>query len=154
MAMTYGNVYVASVAMGAKDEQTLRAFLEAEAYPGPSLIIAYSHCIEHGINMTTAMQDQKAAVESGGWMLYRYNPLLEKDGKNPLTLDSRRPRKPVVDYMYMQNRFKMLTASDPVTAKELAKAAQGDVDERWAMYEYLAGREFAPVDENGKERIG
>ena len=91
MAMSYGNVYVASVAMGAKDEHTLKAFLEAEAYDGPSLIIAYSHCIAHGINMTTAMTDQKVAVESGQWLLYRYNPDRSCLGENPLILDSRTP---------------------------------------------------------------
>ena len=84
MAMSYGNVYVASVAMGAKDEHTLKAFLEAEAYDGPSLIIAYSHCIAHGINMTTAMTDQKPAVDSGQWLLYRYNPERALQGENPL----------------------------------------------------------------------
>ena len=91
MAMSYGNVYVASVAMGAKDEHTLKAFLEAEAHDGPSLIIAYSHCIAHGINMTTAMSDQKLAVDSGQWLLYRYNPERALAGENPLTLDSRTP---------------------------------------------------------------
>ena len=91
MAMTYGNVYVASVAMGAKDEHTLKAFLEAEAYDGPSIIIAYSHCIAHGIDMTTAMTDQKIAVETGQWLLYRYNPERAAAGENPLALDSRAP---------------------------------------------------------------
>ncbi|MGL5510089.1 MAG: 4Fe-4S dicluster domain-containing protein, partial [Microcoleaceae cyanobacterium] len=95
IAMTYGNIYVASVAMGAKDEHTLKAFLEAEAYDGPSLIIAYSHCIAHGINMTTGMSHQKEVVESGRWLLYRYNPDLKEEGKNPLQLDSRSPKKSV-----------------------------------------------------------
>ena len=94
IAMTYGNIYVASVAMGAKDEHTLKAFLEAEAYDGPALIIAYSHCIAHGINMTTAMQNQKAAVQSGQWLLYRYNPDLARAGQNPLHLDSAPPKLP------------------------------------------------------------
>ena len=143
MAMTYGNVYVASVAMGAKDEHTLRVFLEAEAYDGPSLIIAYSHCIAHGINMTTAMQNQKALVDSGQWLLYRYHPDKVQEGKNPLTLDSRKPKIPVEKFMYMENRFKMLTKSDPDTAKMLAREAQKDVDERYAMYQHLAGRSFA-----------
>lgn len=140
MAMTYNNVYVASVAMGAKDEHTLRAFLEAEAYPGPSLIIAYSHCIAHGINMTTAMQQQKAAVDSGSWFLYRYNPQLVEEGKNPLQLDSRSPKIPLEKYMYAENRFKMLTMSKPEEAKHLLKEAQLDVDLRWGMYQYLAAR--------------
>jgi pyruvate-ferredoxin/flavodoxin oxidoreductase len=140
MAMSYGNVYVAVVAMGAKDNQTLQAFIEAEAYPGPSLIIAYSHCIAHGINMTKAMDDQKAAVDSGSWILYRHNPLLTAQGENPLKLDSRRPKGRVKDYMYMENRFKMLTKSDPETAAMLAEFAQADVESRWALYEYLASR--------------
>jgi pyruvate-ferredoxin/flavodoxin oxidoreductase len=143
IAMSYGNVYVASVAMGARDEHTLRVFLEAEAYNGPSLIIAYSTCIAHGINMTTSMDNQKAAVDSGSWMLYRYNPNRELEGENPLTLDSREPKLPIQRYMDMENRFKMLTKSDPETAKMLAQAAQGDNDERYAMYKYMASRSFA-----------
>ncbi|MDB9481251.1 pyruvate:ferredoxin (flavodoxin) oxidoreductase, partial [Dolichospermum circinale CS-537/05] len=138
MAMTYGNVYVASVAMGAKDEQTLKTFLEAEAYNGPSLIIAYSHCIAHGINMSTAMQNQKAAVDSGRWLLYRYHPDRIKQGKNPLQLDSRTPRIPIENSMYMENRFQMLTKINPETAKQLLKEAQVDVNNRWQMYQYLA----------------
>ncbi len=142
MAMTYGTVYVASVAMGAKDEHTLRAFLEAEAYPGPSLIIAYSHCIAHGINMEKAMgTNQKAAVDSGRWLLYRYHPERAWAGENPLQLDSRRPRIPVEDYMYMENRFKMLTQSAPEAAEQLLKAAQEDVNIRRNLYEYLASRQ-------------
>ncbi len=89
--MSYGGVYVASVAMGARDEHTVRAFLEAEAYPGPSIILAYSHCIAHGINMTTGMLEQKNAVASGSWPLYRFNPLLSAQGKNPFQLDSASP---------------------------------------------------------------
>lgn len=140
MAMTYGNVYVAKVAMGAKDEHTLKAFLEAEAYNGPSLIIAYSHCIAHGINMTTAMQNQKAAVDSGQWLLYRYNPDLVSEGENPLMLDSHAPKISLDQYMYMENRFKMLTKSRPEEAKKLLKEAQKDVNARWKMYEYMAAR--------------
>src|SRR5208337_4582124 len=108
MAMAYGSVYVASVAMGAKDEHTLKAFLEAEAYDGPSIIIAYSHCIAHGINMTTAMSDQKVAVDSGQWLLYRYSPERALAGENPLLLDSRTPTRKVKDYLIQQTRFKML----------------------------------------------
>src|SRR6202030_1135995 len=99
MAMTYGNVYVASVAMGAKDEHTLKAFLEAEAYDGPSIIIAYSSCIAHGIDMTTSISDQKVAVESGQWLLYRYNPERGASGENPLVLDSRAPSRKVQEYL-------------------------------------------------------
>lgn len=140
IAMTYGNVYVASVAMGAKDEHTLRAFLEAEAYQGPSLIIAYSHCIAHGINMQTAMNHQKQVVESGRWLLYRYNPDLAEQGKNPLILDSHEPKRDVEESMYRENRFKMLTKSKPEDAKRLLRQAQDDVNARYQMYRYMAGR--------------
>jgi len=140
MAMNYGNVYVASVAMGAKDEHTLKAFLEAEAYNGPSLIIAYSHCIAHGINMTTAMADQKVAVESGQWLLYRYHPERTNAGENPLILDSRAPTRKVQDFLLQQTRFKMLTSSKPEDAKRLWKLAQHDADVRYRMYEYFAQR--------------
>jgi pyruvate-ferredoxin/flavodoxin oxidoreductase len=148
MAMTYGSVYVASVAMGAKDEQTLRAFLEAEAYPGVSLIIAYSHCIAHGIDMTKGLQSQKALVDSGEWLLYRYHPERTAEGKNPLQLDSKPPKLPVKRFMEMENRFKMLQRSDPETANRLAAEAQHDVETRWALYDYLANRAFgSPASE-------
>ena len=140
MAMTYGNVYVASVAMGAKDEHTLKAFLEAEAYDGPSIIIAYSHCIAHGIDMTTAMTDQKVAVESGQWLLYRYNPERAGAGENPLALDSRAPTRKLQEYLLQQTRFKMLTKSKPEDAQRLWKMAQQDVETRYRMYEYMASR--------------
>ena len=140
MAMTYGNVYVASVAMGAKDEHTLKAFLEAEAYNGPSIIIAYSSCIAHGIDMTTAMTDQKVAVESGQWLLYRYSPERATAGENPLTLDSRAPTRKVQEFLQQQTRFKMLTKSKPEDAKRLWKLAQQDVESRYRMYEYMASR--------------
>ncbi len=140
MAMTYGNVYVASVAMGAKDEHTLKAFLEAEAYDGPSIIIAYSSCIAHGIDMTTAMTDQKVAVESGQWLLYRYNPERTAIGENPLALDSRAPTRKVQDFLLQQTRFKMLTKSKPEDAERLWKLAQKDVESRYRMYEYMASR--------------
>ena len=138
--MSYGNVYVASVAMGAKDEHTLKAFLEAEAYEGPSLIIAYSHCIAHGINMTTAMSNQKVAVDSGQWLLYRYHPDRAAAGDNPLVLDSRTPTKKVNDFLLMETRFKMLTKSKPEDAKKLWQQAQHDAEVRFRLYEYLAGR--------------
>lgn len=145
MAMTYGNVYIASVAMGARDEHTLKAFLEAESYNGPSLIIAYSHCIAHGIDMTTGMQHQKAAVESGRWLLYRYDPRRAERGDNPLLLDSRSPKLPVEQAMYSENRFKMLLRSHPDEAKRLAQQAQADVNTRWQMYQYLAARQMHPT---------
>ncbi len=145
MAMSYGNVYVASVAMGAKDEHTLKAFLEAEAYDGPSIIIAYSHCIAHGIDMTTAMSDQKVAVDSGQWLLYRYNPERTLAGQNPLTLDCRTPSRKVKDYFLQQTRFKMLLKSKPEDAKRLWQEAQQDADTRYRLYEYMAQRKPEPV---------
>jgi len=140
IAMSYGNIYVASVAMGAKDEHTLKAFLEAEAYNGPSLIMAYSHCIAHGIDMTTGMSNQKAAVDSGQWLLYRYNPERAAQGENPLILDSRAPTRRVAEYMQMETRFKMLTKSRPEAAKRLWEEAQDDAMNRFHLYEYLAQR--------------
>ncbi|PSB02740.1 pyruvate:ferredoxin (flavodoxin) oxidoreductase [Merismopedia glauca] len=155
MAMTYGNVYVASVAMGAKDEHTLRAFLEAESYNGPSLIIAYSHCIAHGIDMQKGMQQQKLAVDSGRWLLYRYDPRRTERGENPLLLDSRwsetdrraSPKIPIEAAMYSENRFKMLARSQPEDAKRLLKEAQSEVNARWKMYQYLAARSTSPSQE-------
>lgn len=149
MMMSYGNIYVAQVAMGGRDEQTLRAFLEAEAYDGPSIIIAYSHCIAHGIQISTAMKNQKAAVDSGQWLLYRYHPDRATEGKNPLTLDSRPPKLPVIDYMRMENRFRMLEMSQPERARNLFAEAQEDVNKRRAFYEYLANR---PFDSNKEEK--
>jgi len=108
------------------------------------LIIAYSHCIAHGINMTTAMKNQKAAVESGQWLLYRYHPDRSAEGHNPLKLDSRKPRIPLTDYLYLENRFKMLLQSRPDAARQLAKTAQQDVYQRRMMYEYLAADHLAP----------
>ena len=124
--MTYGNIYVASVAMGAKDEQTLRAFVEAESYPGPSLIIAYSHCIAHGIavDMGIGARQQKLAVESGQWLLYRYDPRRAEAGENPLQLDSPAAKTRLQDYLLSENRFKMLTKSKPEEAKKLFAQAQ------------------------------
>jgi pyruvate-ferredoxin/flavodoxin oxidoreductase len=148
IAMSYGSVYVASVAMGAKDEHTLKAFLEAEAYDGPSLIIAYSHCIAHGIDMTTGLSHQKALVESGEWLLYRYNPDRLLQGENPLILDSRAPTRKVQDFLATETRFKMLAQSNPDAARKLWAEAQEDVQSRYRMYEYLAQRKFAkePVE--------
>jgi pyruvate-ferredoxin/flavodoxin oxidoreductase len=145
MAMTYGNVYVASVAMGAKDEHTLKAFLEAEAYDGPSIIIAYSSCIAHGIDMTTSMSDQKIAVDSGQWLLYRYHPERATVGENPLSLDSRTPSRKVQEWFLQQTRFKMLTKSNPEAAERLWKEAQKDVEKRFQKYEYMASRTPEPA---------
>jgi pyruvate-ferredoxin/flavodoxin oxidoreductase len=138
MAMTYGNAYVASVAMGARDEHTLKAFLEAEAYDGPSLIIAYAHCIAHGIDMSTAMHHQKSLVDAGRWLLYRYDPRRRASGKNPLVVDSRAPKFPVEQSMYAENRFKMLAHSHPQVAKQLLQQVQQDVQTRWELYRSLA----------------
>ncbi len=146
MAMTYGNVYVASVAMGARDEHTLRAFMEAESYEGPSLIIAYSHCIAHGINLADGLKQQKAMVDSGRWLLYRYDPRRTEQGENPLVLDSRSPKLPVEQAMYSENRFKLLTLTKPDAAKQLAELAQSDVDTRWQLYQSLAARQMQPDD--------
>jgi pyruvate-ferredoxin/flavodoxin oxidoreductase len=145
MAMSYGSVYVASVAMGAKDEHTLKAFLEAEAYDGPSIIIAYSSCIAHGIDMTTSMSDQKVAVDSGQWLLYRYNPERAAAGENPLSLDSRAPTRRVQDFLQQQTRFKMLTKSKPADAERLWREAQHDAEERYRLYEYMASRKMGPA---------
>ncbi|MBI4431653.1 MAG: pyruvate:ferredoxin (flavodoxin) oxidoreductase [Candidatus Omnitrophica bacterium] len=149
IAMTYRNIYVAQVALGARDEQTLKAFLEAEAYDGPALIIAYSHCIAHGINMTTAMQNHKAAVETGQWLLYRFNPDLAKAGKNPLLLDSRPPKRNLEEYFQMENRFKMLQKIRPEEAKRLEREAKEEVEARWRMYQSMA----AIWEEQGKKVV-
>jgi pyruvate-ferredoxin/flavodoxin oxidoreductase len=145
MAMTYGTIYVASVAMGARDEHTLKAFLEAEAYDGPALIIAYSHCIAHGINMTTAMQNQKVAVNTGQWLLYRYNPERLQFGENPLQLDSAAPRVKIADFFKLEQRFKILENSEPRASRELLAEAQADVNDRRALYEFLATRKFNTI---------
>jgi pyruvate-ferredoxin/flavodoxin oxidoreductase len=138
MAMTYGHVYVASVAMGARDEHTIRAFLEAESYPGPSLILAYSHCIAHGIDMARGMEHQKLAVESGRWLLYRHDPRRAARGENPLQLDSRTPRRSLQEAMEAENRFRMLRYQQPERAQALARAAAAERDRRLAIYQALA----------------
>jgi pyruvate-ferredoxin/flavodoxin oxidoreductase len=138
LAMTYGNIYVARVAIGANPTQTVKAFVEAEAYPGPSLIIAYSHCIAHGINMTAGYQEQKKAVACGYWLLCRFNPQLKDEGKNPLQLDSKAPTLDFEEYAYGQNRYRQLAQSKPKKAEELLKLARSDVAERFALMEQLA----------------
>ncbi len=141
VAMGYGNVYVASVAMGAKDEHTLKAFIEAESYRGPSLIIAYSHCIAHGIDLDrgAGAKQQRLAVESGEWLLYRFDPRRFDRGENPLQLDSAVAKYKVQDFMLSENRFKMLTQSKPEDAKKFFALAQQDADRRWSYYQYLSG---------------
>jgi pyruvate-ferredoxin/flavodoxin oxidoreductase len=138
MAMSYGNVYVAHIAMGASDRQTLQAFIEAESYPGPSLIIAYSHCIAHGIDMTKGLAQQALATQSGYWPLYRFDPRLQAEGKNPFQLDSKEPSIGLRDYAYNENRYRLLEQSNPVAAAQLMDAAQATVKDRWQKYSELA----------------
>jgi pyruvate-ferredoxin/flavodoxin oxidoreductase len=143
IAMSYGHIYVASVAMGYKDEHTLKAILEAESYPGPSLIIAYSHCIAHGIALDAGVggKQQKLAVESGQWLLYRFDPRRAEHGENPLQLDSGAAKGKVQDYLLSENRFKMLTKSKPEDAKKFFAQAQVDAERRWKYYQFMAGRD-------------
>ena len=152
LAMTYGNIYVARVAMGSSDAQTVRAFLEAEAYDGPSLIIAYSHCIAHGYDMAHGLDQQKAAVLAGHWPLFRYNPDLAKAGKNPLHLDSKAPSLPLEKYLYNETRYTMLARSSPEAAKELLELAKADVAMRWRLYEHWAAMPgFGPTQDKPHE---
>jgi len=144
LATTYGNVYVARVAMGANDTHTIKAFQEAEAWPGPALILAYSHCIAHGYDMMYGAEQQKNAVQSGYWPLFRYNPALAAEGKNPFQLDSRPPSLPLEKYIYNETRYTMLVHSNPEAAKRLLREAQQDVHDRWRSYEYLAAQEMHP----------
>jgi pyruvate-ferredoxin/flavodoxin oxidoreductase len=148
LAMAYGTVYVARVAMGASDQQTLYAFREAEAYDGPSLIIAYSHCIAHGIDIRQGLNQQRLAVQTGYWPLYRYNPDLAASGQNPLTLDSKPPNIPLEAFMYNEMRFRMLVQSDEARAGALLEQARHDVSTRWDAYERLATA-APPNDANG-----
>ncbi len=141
LAMAYGNVYVAQVAMGSNDTQTVKAFIEAERYDGPSIIIAYSHCIAHGYNLKDGMKHQKLAVDSGIWQMYRFNPEAEKEGKNPLRLDYKEPKIPVSDYMNTETRFNMVNKMNPEAAKEFIAHAQEQADKRWKKYSHLAGME-------------
>ncbi len=137
-AIRYGNVYIAQVAMGANDTHTVRAFLEAEAHDGPSLIIAYSQCIAHGIDMAKGMHQQKLAVESGHWPLYRYVPRLTAEKKNPFQLDSSDPKIPLKDYIYTEGRYRMLQQSDPEVAKAFLEEAQEAVNRHWQHYKQMA----------------
>lgn len=138
LAMSYGTVYVAHVALGANDQQTLHAFQEAEAYDGPSLIIAYSHCIAHGIEMSKGLAQQKLAVQTGYWPLYSYNPALVEEGKNPLTLDSKAPTLPLENFAYNEARYRMLLQSNQGRAETLMQQASQDVQERFAHYQQMA----------------
>ena len=142
MAMAYGYVYVANVAMGANDQQTLRAFLEADAYDGPSLIIAYSHCIAHGIDMRKGLDQQKLAVQTGLWPLFRFNPELLKQGLNPLTIDSKEPTLRLEDFAYNETRYRMLLQSDEARAEALMQLAKKEIAARWNMYRQMAAMSY------------
>jgi pyruvate-ferredoxin/flavodoxin oxidoreductase len=146
-ALSYGYVYVAKVAMGGNDAHTVNAFLEAEAHDGPSIIIAYSHCIAHGYDMSSGLNQQKNAVLSGYWPLMRYNPGLRAQGKNPFQLDSKAPSIPFRQYAYNEARYTMLVRSNPLAARELLKTAQDDVERQWRVYSNRAamlGRAATP----------
>ncbi len=149
IAMAYGYVYVARVAIGYNDQQTLKAFLDAESYDGPSLIIAYSHCIQQGYDMVHGLEQQKLAVQCGAWPVYRYDPRLIRAGKNPLVIESREPSIPVSQYAYNESRYKMLTQMDEARAEELMRLAQQDAKSRWTLYEQMAAMHYGS-DGNGK----
>ena len=151
MAMTYGTVYVAHVALGGSDTQTLKAFLEAEAFPGPSIIIAYSHCIAHGYDLVHGLEQQKAAVQSAYWPLFRYNPALAASGRNPFQLDSRAPALALDKYLYNEGRYTMLVHSDPESAALLLGEAEKDVQLRWKLYEHWAQLSYSGAAINGAE---
>ena len=139
-AIAYGNVYVAQVAMGANPQQTLQAFREAEAYPGPSLILAYCHCIAHGIDMQHGMKQQDLAVASGYWPLFRYNPAhARRRARTRSALDSPRPTMKFKDYAYNEMRYKALAQTRPEEAEVLMAAAQAAIDEKYRSYEEMAG---------------
>ena len=148
IAMAYGYVYVARVAMGFNDQQTLKAILEAEAYDGPSLIIAYSHCIAHGYDMAHGLEQQKLAVQSGSWPIYRYDPRLADEGKNPLVIEQKEPSIPVSQYAYNETRYKMLTQMDEEHAEKLMKEAQHDAKSRWTLYQQMASIHY-DANKNG-----
>jgi pyruvate-ferredoxin/flavodoxin oxidoreductase len=145
MAVTYGNAYVARVALGSSDMQTLKAFNEAERWNGPSIIIAYSHCIAHGYDLVHGLDQQKLAVQTGHWPLFRYNPALVAEGKNPFVLDSKAPALPLEKYIYNETRYTMLVHSKPDEAKRLLGEAQADVMNRWRLYEQMASAPGEPV---------
>ena len=142
IAMSYGYVYVARVAMGANDQQTLRALLEAESYDGPSLVIAYSPCIAHGYDMAKSLEQAKLAVQSGHWPMYRYDPRLAEKGQNPLIIESKEPSIPISQYAYNETRYKMLTQLDEARAEELMQAAQRDAKSRWTLYQQMAAMHY------------
>jgi pyruvate-ferredoxin/flavodoxin oxidoreductase len=150
IAMSYGYVYVARVAMGANDQQTLRALLEAESYDGPSLVIAYSPCIAHGYDMAKSLEQSKLAVQSGHWPMYRYDPRLAEQGQNPLIIESKEPSVPVSQYAYNETRYKMLTQLDEARAEQLMHEAQRDAKSRWTLYQQMAAMHYG--NGNGNEK--
>jgi len=149
-AIAYGNVYVARIAMGANPQQTLLAFREAEAYPGPSIILAYSHCIAHGFNLQYGMAQQDKAVNSGYWPLLRFNPMLRDTGRNPFSLDSLRPRIPFKDYAYQELRYRMLSRTNPEAAQQLLGIAETALHQRWDAYEEMATRDGSHFHPDGR----
>jgi pyruvate-ferredoxin/flavodoxin oxidoreductase len=151
IAMSYGYVYVARIAMGANDQQTLRAILEAESYDGPSLIIAYSHCIAHGYDMAKGLEQQKLAVQSGHWPMYRYDPRLAEHGQNPLIIESKEPSIPISQYAYNETRYKMLTQLDEARAEQLMQEAQRDAKSRWTLYQQMAAMHYGNGNGNAKK---
>jgi pyruvate-ferredoxin/flavodoxin oxidoreductase len=142
-------VYVAQVAMGANSQQTLLAMREAEEYQGPSLLLAYSHCIAHGYDMADGLTQQKLATASGYWPLIRYNPMLRDAGKKPFVLDSPRPSIPLREYAYNEMRYKILTRTHPEEAEKLMQSAQELVELRWQTYEHMAKQEPAKFQSAG-----
>jgi pyruvate-ferredoxin/flavodoxin oxidoreductase len=154
LAMTYGSIYVAKVAMGANTNQTVKAFIEAESYPGPSLIIAYAQCINHGIDMTTGYEEQKKAVACGHWPLYRFDPRLKEQGKNPLQLDSKAPTLDFKEYAYGETRYRQLAQSKPEAAAELLKLASSDAVQRYVLMEQLAKLECPASTPKGASQTG
>jgi pyruvate-ferredoxin/flavodoxin oxidoreductase len=157
VARAYGNVFVAQISLGANDAQSIKALIEAEAWPGPSLVIAYSTCIAHGIDMSKSMSHQKDAVKSGYWPLYRFQPSEVEDG-TPFKLDSAKPSMPISEFVATETRFAILQRSDPERAAELAELIQADADERWRYYEQLAGMHRSVphlhAPEEGTEPLG
>jgi pyruvate-ferredoxin/flavodoxin oxidoreductase len=143
MVQSYGYVYVAQIALGANPSHAVKTLVEAESFPGPSLVICYSPCIAHGIDMSHELDQQKKAVESGHWVLYRYDPRRTKEGLNPLQIDSDDSSIPIEEYMYSENRYRMLVSVDPARAKELADLARYDVVRRNRLYKHLSSMDYA-----------
>ncbi|NQU42792.1 hypothetical protein HQ520_05870 [bacterium] len=153
ISMTYGNIYVAAVALGSNPAQCVKAFMEAEAYDGPSLIIAYSTCIAHGIDMETSMGEQKAAVQSGHFPLYRFNPGLKAEGKNPLKLDSKAPTMKFSEFALKENRFRALKKTNPKNFQALLDKGDRLVAAKFSLYEKLAALDPCSTENAGEDGI-